>query len=527
MHPVGAKGQHSVREDPEEREPTQQPIEISQEKVGIKRRAAVLEHDPAYSPLAEHPLRPEQHEVLGTLGIDFQQVDLVHTLGGAHAVERLRLNLLFEICRELEPGQVAVEQRCHRRSDPIAVERPGAGSIGESDPMQRRPAVEARREDIERVRRRLETVDPRIWPPLEHCRRIVAVMSSDVEHHGCRRELVQEAKLPVRHRITVAVAEPLQRPSVQAGRNRSAANFHETDYRGPRRPQRAFNVAHSPRRDSPNVTRTPRRAVYDPSMSAASWFRTWAENRVKRRRADPQPEDPERSTRRDLTGDDPHLARGREFYSQWLRPGTLVFDVGANVGDRSRMFLELGARVVAVEPQPDCAQALRRLGNDSLVVEEIALGTSPGFATIRVASESTISSMSDEWIGRVQRSGRFARYEWLETIPVEVTTLDSLIDRHGLPDFCKIDVEGYERDVVSGLSQPLPMLSFEFAVEYADGAEAVLTRLEELGFERFNFAPEETFSFVWDEWRDIHELRTQLASLPPAELAWGDVYAAG
>ena len=83
------------------------------------------------------------------------------------------------------------------------------------------------------------------------------------------------------------------------------------------------------------------------------------------------------------------------------------------------------------------------------------------------------------------------------------------------------------REVVAGLSRRLPLLSFEFAVEYADGAEAVLDRLEGLGFDSFNFSPEETFSLVWDEWRDVDALRTYLSSLTQAGLAWGDVYAAG
>jgi len=265
-------------------------------------------------------------------------------------------------------------------------------------------------------------------------------------------------------------------------------------------------------------------------MSTVARFHSWAEGlkrRSRRRTGGTPTEDPDSSTPPPQPGPDEHLARGREFYSRWLGPGTLAFDVGANIGDRSRMFLELGARVVAVEPQPDCVQALRKLGDDRLTVEQVALGPSPGLATIRIASESTISSMSDEWIGRVQRSGRFAGYEWLETIPVEVTTLDSLVERHGYPDFCKIDVEGYERHVVDGLSRRLPLLSFEYAVENADGADAVLTRLEELGFARFNFVPEETFSFIWPEWRDIRAVRSHLTSLPAGDLPWGDVYAAG
>jgi FkbM family methyltransferase len=261
-------------------------------------------------------------------------------------------------------------------------------------------------------------------------------------------------------------------------------------------------------------------------MSAASWFRNLAKHHLMRPHSNRTADITSVANLDESSNGDLHPADGRGFYSQWLRPGGLVFDVGANVGDRSRMFLELGARVVAVEPQPACAQALRRLSHERLVVEQVALGASPGLANLRIASESTISSMADDWIERVQRSGRFRGHEWPETIEVEVATLDSLIERHGQPSFCKIDVEGYEREVVRGLSQPLPLLSFEFAVEYTDGAEAVLASLERLGFDRFNFVPEETFSLVWDTWRDATAIRKHLSSFPRDGWAWGDVYAA-
>jgi hypothetical protein len=42
----------------------------------------------------------------------------------------------------------------------------------------------------------------------------------------------------------------------------------------------------------------------------------------------------------------------RDFYRRFIRPGDLVFDVGANVGKRSAVFLDLGATVVAIEPNP-------------------------------------------------------------------------------------------------------------------------------------------------------------------------------
>ena len=60
-------------------------------------------------------------------------------------------------------------------------------------------------------------------------------------------------------------------------------------------------------------------------------------------------------------GDRAHAAAMDRLYGQFVRPGDLVFDVGAHVGDRLASFARLGARVVALEPQPALARVLRLL----------------------------------------------------------------------------------------------------------------------------------------------------------------------
>lgn len=220
--------------------------------------------------------------------------------------------------------------------------------------------------------------------------------------------------------------------------------------------------------------------------------------------------------------------RAIPFYRRFVHPGALCFDVGANVGERARYFLALQARVVAVEPQPVCLARLHELAATypALTVEPVALGRAQGSAELRLATASTIASLSTGWIDRVRASGRFAEHDWTETITVGVTTLDTLIERHGLPEFTKIDVEGYESEVVAGLSQPLPLLSFEFTSEWWESAAAVVERLDNLGMRRFNISPGESFRFKWDDWRSAADVISYVRDLPPDDLAWGDVYVA-
>src|SRR5215467_1781216 len=79
-------------------------------------------------------------------------------------------------------------------------------------------------------------------------------------------------------------------------------------------------------------------------------------------------------------GDRRHAAAMDRLYAQFVKPGDLVFDAGAHVGDRVAAFRRLDARVVAVEPQPALVRTLRLLygRDDRVVIEPVALGAAAG-----------------------------------------------------------------------------------------------------------------------------------------------------
>lgn len=109
-------------------------------------------------------------------------------------------------------------------------------------------------------------------------------------------------------------------------------------------------------------------------------------------------------------------------------------------------------------------------------------------------------------------------------VEVPVRTLDDLVAEFGLPRFCKIDVEGMEAEILAGLSQPIPLLAFEYLPAARALADACLVRLEALGPYRFNRVVGEAHRFASPGWIDAAGMRAVLAAMP-TDAGSGDVYA--
>lgn len=214
-----------------------------------------------------------------------------------------------------------------------------------------------------------------------------------------------------------------------------------------------------------------------------------------------------------------------EFYRQFVNIGDLVFDVGANIGNRVRVFLDLGCKVVAVEPQQECIKELQKKFDNRIELIPKGLGEKEEQKTLHISDVNTISSLSEEWIESVKQS-RFSQHEWNKKVTIELTTLDKLIHDFGLPRFCKIDVEGYELEVLRGLSQPIPAISLEYTVpEQTSRLLACLELCNKLhGLYKYNYSPGEDMELALDNFISYAEFIALVKTKQFEETNFGDIY---
>ena len=223
------------------------------------------------------------------------------------------------------------------------------------------------------------------------------------------------------------------------------------------------------------------------------------------------------------------LDQRRIFYSQFLKQDNLFFDIGANYGNRIEPLINQGIKIIAVEPQKECVQYLKKKYGKKIIVLQKGLGEKVEKKLMHIAPNANIlSSFSKDWIDSTKQSGRFKKINWNETREIQMTTLDHLIDSFGTPDFIKIDVEGFELEVLKGLSSPVKVLSIEYTVpERKDTLIDCLLYVNVLynSTVKFNYCIGESTEFFLSDWVNFDRMLEIVNTKAFLRTQIGDIYA--
>jgi FkbM family methyltransferase len=212
------------------------------------------------------------------------------------------------------------------------------------------------------------------------------------------------------------------------------------------------------------------------------------------------------------------------FYGSFINEYDLCFDIGAHRGHRTNIFLNLGARVVAFEPQAHLSKYLQLKFGKKIFLENIGLGSSVQEMMMYISDISSLSTFSVDWLSKAE--DRFPQVKWHKKKKIKVTTLDKMIEKYGVPNFCKIDVEGFEYEVIQGLTQPIKCISIEFMTpENNEVIKNCLIHLQGINPRILvNYSIGDTAQLCLDEWLNFTDAMAYFNQHLFNQSNWGDIY---
>jgi|DEB0MinimDraft_12_1074336.scaffolds.fasta_scaffold29549_2 FkbM family methyltransferase len=205
--------------------------------------------------------------------------------------------------------------------------------------------------------------------------------------------------------------------------------------------------------------------------------------------------------------------RQKQFYNSLINTSDLCFDIGANLGFKSKIFLSLGAKVIAIEPQSSCIKELKKIKNNNFKCFQFAVGSKNEEKELQLANHVEVATFSQSFIDYFETED----LKWTKTETVKVKTLDSLIEDHGTPDFCKIDIEGYELEVLSALTKSIPLIEFEFTGGFITETIEILNLFKNDSY-KFNYNLNEKPKFEISEWISSQKMIDIINSLQKERL---------
>lgn len=203
----------------------------------------------------------------------------------------------------------------------------------------------------------------------------------------------------------------------------------------------------------------------------------------------------------------------------------LIFDIGANVGNTVDIFKNIATKVIAFEANPYLTTKLEnRFSGQNVLIVNKGLSNENGVKNFKIASYHTISTFAEDWINESRFSDS---YNWNQSVGISTITLDSAVENYGVPDYIKIDVEGYEYEVLTSFTKLLPntLVCFEWAEEQKNKIEKILNHIQSLGYTHFSYTEADDVLFDSQiNWTRLENLNLLENLIPERKEKWGMIY---
>lgn len=227
-----------------------------------------------------------------------------------------------------------------------------------------------------------------------------------------------------------------------------------------------------------------------------------------------------------LRDDGPFNKEMYSMYNNFVKEGYLCYDIGAYNGNRTDTFLKLGAKqVITVEPTKYSYDKLKKkfAKEPKVTLLKVGVADKEGKQNMSLCSSSAFSTFEDSWKEEIETNPKLANLEWTGKEEIDMVSLNNLIEKYGLPDFLKIDIEGYEEKAFSTLNYAIPCLSFEYLIKFPKRTMNCIYYLCALGDYEFNYSIGETMKLSLDHWCDGVKILQELQKADP-NVIFGDVY---
>ncbi len=210
------------------------------------------------------------------------------------------------------------------------------------------------------------------------------------------------------------------------------------------------------------------------------------------------------------------------FYKKLINKGDLCFDIGANLGTKSLVFLKLKASVVAYEPQEFCIQRLKKIQKKHSIFRcfQLAIGDSNTQGELKIGNHIEIATLSKKFINYFQNEHVY----WKHTSAINIVTLDSQIAKFGIPKFCKIDTEGFEYTILKKLTHSIPVIEFEFTGGFIGETILAINHINSLGKYEYNYILNEHPKWIFKEWGSSKEIKKAIEKLD-TKMLHGNIFA--